>query len=230
MFDEVGIFFDDGGDAPLFEELLFILFQIKGDGGSLRFPVGFPECELLLAAGFPADRFTGSRFECVDNDFVGDHERGVEADAELTDQFRICGVFAFFFVFCEVFQKRFCTGVGDRTEVFNDFFPAHTDTVIGNTERFGFGVRRDADFPFLCEFRIGEGEKTRLVNRIRRIGDQFAEKDFFIGINRVDHHMKKFTDFCLKSHIFHRLRLLNVLITGYFASDFALGASCVDEW
>ena len=203
MLNEVGIFLDDGGDAPLFEELFFVVFQIKRDGRSLGLAVGFSKRELLFAVGFPADGFVCSGFESVDDDFVRDHEGSVEADAELTDEFGICGAFALFFAFREVFEEGFCSGVGDCAEVLNNLLFAHADAVVRDAERSGFGVRSDADFPLLGEFGIGECEEARLVNGVGGIGDEFAQENFFVGVDGVDHHVQKFADFRLKTHIFH---------------------------
>gem|GEM_PF-2289406 len=208
VFDEVGVFLDDGGDAPLFQILLVLLLQMKGDGGALGGPVGGAEREFLFAVGFPADRLFASRLQSVDNHLVGHHERRIESHSELTDQFRIRLCLAFLFALRQILQKRLGSGMRNGSEVLNDLLPCHADSIIGNAECARIRIGSDPDLPRLCHFRLGQRKKTGLVNGVRRIGNQFPKKNFLVGIDRVNHHVQKFTNFCLKTQIFHILNLL----------------------
>ena len=208
MFDEVGVFLDNGRDAPLLKILFFIRLEVERDRGSLRFPVGGSERELLLSAGLPADRFLLAGLERVDHHLVRDHERRVKSYAELTDQLRIRLRFPFFFTLRQILQKCLGSGMGDGAEIFDHLFPAHADSVVGDAECSRLGIRSDPDLPVLGNLGIGEREKTRLVNRVSRVGNQLPQKDFLVGINRMNHHVQKFSDFCLKTQIFHTPGLL----------------------
>src|SRR5262249_6836882 len=60
--------------------------EVEGDGGARAFALGVAEGVGAVAGGFPA-RGVGLAGAARDQgDLVGDHERGVEADAELADQ------------------------------------------------------------------------------------------------------------------------------------------------
>ena len=95
--------------------------------------------------------------------------------------------------------------MGDGSEVFDDFLSGHPDPVIGDGESSCCLIGADADFPILSEIGIGKGFESCLIDGIGGIGDQFAEKDLFVRINRMDHHVQKLFDFCLKYSVFHKI-------------------------
>ena len=45
---------------------------------------------------------------------------------------------------------------------------------------------------------VGEGEVAQLVERIGGIGDEFAEEDFRVGVERMDDQLEQLVDFSLE--------------------------------
>ena len=83
-----------------------------------------------------------------DRHLVGDHERGVEADAELADQLgplRRLGCF-------KLFEERRGAGLGDGAEVLDGALAVHADAVVGDGQRAGVLVDGDLDLPVLVAF------------------------------------------------------------------------------
>ena len=132
---------------------------------------------------------------------VRSHKCRIETDPELTDQFR-CACAAIGFCLFQCLCKGFCAGMSDRTKIFHQFFPAHTDPVIGNDQHFIFFIRFQPDPPIPDEFCFCEGKEPCLINGICGIGDQFTQKNIFVGINGMDHQRKKFADLRLELHVF----------------------------
>ena len=82
----------------------------------------------------------------------------------------------------------------------------HADTVIGNGQGASILVHSQ------CDLEVGlvhahavvrQRLEIQLINGIAGVGDQFAEKDLLMGINRMDHHVHQFFGFCLKLFLFH---------------------------
>src|SRR5690606_12672003 len=78
------------------------------------------------------------RLAAHDLDAVGDHERGIKADAELSDKGRVLTVLA------EPFQEGAGAGARDRAEVLGKLGVIHADAVVGNDEAAGLLVGLDA--------------------------------------------------------------------------------------
>lgn len=71
-------------------------------------------------------------------DLVGDHERRVEADAELPDQtFRSCGVLGLL----DLLQQAGGAGLGDGADQLNEIVAGHADAVVPDGQ--GAGVLVD---------------------------------------------------------------------------------------
>ena len=149
--DIIGILFDEASYFVFFEEfavffVVGILFNMEND---FRSSFGFfarrdivtfrtrtrPDVSLVLAERF------GENFN-----LVGYHKRRIKPYAELTDYVyvvlflgvRVCGF--------EIERAA----LGDRSEVFFEFFRRHTDAVIGNRERAGVLIRPDFNIKILA--------------------------------------------------------------------------------
>ena len=89
MLDEVGELLDDLRSVPLVEELLRVLLEMQDHVGAAGRFLARLDGEFALAVGLPAHAFVGRRpMPRQHRHAVGDHERRVEADAELADQVR----------------------------------------------------------------------------------------------------------------------------------------------
>ena len=100
-----------------------------------------------------------------DAHLVGDHESGIESDAELSDEFRqICAL---------VFLKRLAECLGtrrcDSAEIALQFLEIHTDAVVGDHQRPGLGVDSNLDCPLGIVRRkrsIGQSLELGLVDSV----------------------------------------------------------------
>jgi hypothetical protein len=116
-------------------------------------------------------------------DLVGHHERGIETHAKLADQARVGLLFA-----GKRFQETARAGTRDRTEIGHDFLAAHADAVVAHRECFRVLVEFDVDVqPTIVakQFRFADGLEAQFVAGVGGVGNQFAQEDFLVRIQRV---------------------------------------------
>ena len=68
------------------------------------------------------------------------------------------------------------------------------DAVIADTQRAAILIRRKEDLEVVTiESRsaVRQGFIVKLIDRVARVGDQLAQNNLLMGINRVDHEIKK---------------------------------------
>ena len=130
-----------------------------------------------------------------DGDLVRDHERRIEADAELADQAAaVLGL-------VELADEGAGAGAGDGAEVVDQLLPVHADAVVGDGQRAGRLVAADADRQHRVlgdEFGLGDRLVTELVAGVGRVRDQLAQEDVALGVDRVHHHVEQVGDFGLE--------------------------------
>ena len=142
-----------------------------------------------------------------DLNFVGDHENGVEADAELADE---VGVLAG--VAGKLCEEILGAGPGDGAEVRDEVFLAHAgagddEGLVGFVE-FKVDARRiDAISNERPVLLVGEAEVAQLVERVGGVGDELAEKDLGVRVERVNDQLQELGDFGLE--LLLGLRVLN---------------------
>ncbi len=197
--DVIGVFLDHVAQAPAIGELLLALFQVKDDAGTALGLVDGSDVELALALRRPVHPFAGRLAGAtgVDIDLVGDDEGAVETDAELADQVRILLLVA-----RQVLQEVGGPGLGDGAQVSHHILAAHADAVVFQGDGVGFLVEADADLQLgaaLEQLGIGQGFETQLVGGVRGVGNQFAEEDFLVRIERMNHQVKQLLHFSLKA-------------------------------
>ena len=157
IFDEVGILLDDRGDFPVIEIALCVLFHVHDNRSALRITLCFFDGISLLAVRGPLPRLVRAGFFRDDVHAIRNHERRIEPDAELTDQFRARGrILAVLFCIFHGFNECFGAGTRNRADIGNKLVMIHADAVIGNGERIRFFVGINPDLPFLGEFRLAE--------------------------------------------------------------------------
>jgi hypothetical protein len=116
----VGIGLDDGLDAQALAVLLCVLLELHLDGGATWRICGcFDHLETAAAVGGPLPCLVVASLAADDNDAVGDHEGGIEADAELTDQVDVGFFLLGFVLFClgELFCKAGRARTGDGAKI-----------------------------------------------------------------------------------------------------------------
>ncbi len=189
--DMVGVFLDDVAQAVAVSEFLFTVFQVQNNTGATISLVDGGDFELAFALGRPVHTFARWRAGTTAEhfDLIGNDERRVEADTELTDQVRVLLLVA-----RQVFHEIGGAGLGDRAQVGDHVFTAHTDAVVFKRNGLRVLVEAHTNFQLRAAFQqlgLGQRFKTQFVDRVRRVRDQFAKENFLVGIQRMDHEVQQ---------------------------------------
>ncbi len=133
-------------------------------------------------------------------DAVGDDERGVEADAELSDEMRVLRA-----VRREPGEELARARLGDRADVLDDFLARHADAVVGHGDRARLRVVADANLRVgivLEERRVGHRFEAQLVAGVGRVRHQLAQEDLLVAVQGVDHQVQQLLDLGLEAERF----------------------------
>ena len=147
--------------------------------------------EGALAVRRPAPGLVRPGAARVDGDFVRDHERRIEADAELPDE---GGGFLARVFGRELVQEGLGAGAGDGAKPARQVVAGHADAIV--REGQGLGVRIDRDFDrerraVLDQFRLGDRFVAQLLAGVGGVGDELADENLPVGIDRMDHEMQQ---------------------------------------
>ena len=99
----------------------------------------------------------------------------------------------------------------DGAEVAVEVFLRHADAVVGHGDGAGILVEGDVDAELVfrqLDAGVGEAFEVQLVNRIRCVGDELAQKDFAVGVDGIDHEVEQLFALCLE--FAHVRRFLSV--------------------
>ena len=135
-----------------------------------------------------------------DLDPVGDHEGGVEADAELADQAGpLLGLGR-----GQRGAERAGAGTGDGAEIVDQLLPPHADAVVGDQQCARLLVGNDADLGLGRgrQGAVGQRLETAPVHRIGRVRDQFPQEYLPLGIERMHHEIEQPPDLGAKIMLF----------------------------
>ena len=200
--DELRILADDAFDAPFGREVVEILavLQVERDFRSHAFfrHVG----DFVGAAAVRAPQVSGflAGLARENLDLACDHEDGIEPDAELSNQIdvRLVGIL-------QVLHEMLRSRTGDRAEAAFEVFLVHADAVILDGQRPALGIDGQVDSQlgaFGEERRVREGKEAALVERVRGVRNQLAEKDFLVAVEGMDHQVEKILHFGLEFFFF----------------------------
>jgi hypothetical protein len=206
MLDEVGELLNHLPQPPFVEELFGVVLEVQGHvgaAGRLRHRL---DRERPLAVRLPTDAVLGLADGARDDrHLVGNHERRVEADTELADQFRpLADLLAL-----QVLQEGARARLGDRAELVDDALARHADAVVGDGQRLGVLVGDDPDHPVLVvlqQLLVLERVEFDLVDGIAGVGDQFTEEDFAVGVEGVSDDVQQLLQLGLELKCFRRGR------------------------
>jgi hypothetical protein len=176
--------------------------QVQGDLGAARGAVGHLDAEFARAFRFPAHALVRLDAGAAGQhrDAVGDDEAGVEADAELADQ---AGVLLL--VARQLGEELARAGLGDGSEVSDHFLATHADAVVGDGQGPRGQVEGNADLEVgiaLEQPGVVQGLEAQLVAGVRGVGNQLAQEDLAVGVQRVDHQLQQLLDLGLEAEGF----------------------------
>ncbi len=181
---------------PAVGVLLAFFVEVNDDGGSGDGALGGLDLEAGFAVAGPSPGLVFAGLAGDHLDVVGDHEDAVEADAELADEVRVLlGVAG------ELREEVFGSGAGDGAKVRDQVLLVHADAGVGDGKDFILFVEFKVDAGIEGKrlvLVLDEGEMAELVERIGGVGDQLAEEDLRVRVERVDDELQELTDFGLK--------------------------------
>ena len=192
--DVVGILVDDVFDFPGLGVVLGVVTQVQDDAGAA---LGAGDVFYLKSAAAtgaavadPAHAFAGLHAGAarLDRDLVGHDKAGVKAHAKLADQLRVGLLVA-----RQLGYKIFGAALGNGAQIVNGFLCAHANAVVGDGECFGVFVKSNFDLQLgvaLVQAAVVDGLKTQFVASVGRVRDQFAQKNFLVGIQRMCHQVQ----------------------------------------
>jgi hypothetical protein len=195
--DEVRVLLHDLADLPLGQVVREPVLAVGGlevqrdRGAGRQVVVGGADVVGARAVGLPQGALLGAGPAGAQRHLVGDHERRVEADAELPDQaLRGRGVLGLL----DLLQQGRGPGLGDGADQLHHLVPGHPDAVVADGQRTGVAVDLQGDVQIRgVGPRTGVGQRfqPQLVQRVGGVGDQLSEKDVLVGVDGVDHQVQQ---------------------------------------
>ena len=228
--DVVGVLFDDLFEAPAVGVGFAFFVEVEGDGGAGLCAFGGLDVEAGLAVAGPLPGLVFAGLAGDNFDGVGDHEGGIEADAELADEVGI-----FLGVAGELVKEVPGAGARDGAEVRDEVVFVHADAGVGDGEG-GVGlVHFEVDAGIEGEVfvgLVGEGEVAQLVQRVGGVGNELAEKDLRVRVEGVDDELEELRDFGLKFLFCHGSSIVKALARHREALPYAVltRGRCERRW
>ena len=206
--DIVGILADEHHELPVFEiggVLLagLVFFDVHDDVRADGVLLGLGDGVAVRAGADPLVGRVAAVGASDDRDLVGDHERGIEANAELTDNVD-GGVLLR--VLAEAVLELQRAAARDDAEVAVELLLRHADAVIRHRDRARVLIRGDADLEIAARHAhvfIRERLVAELVDRVRGVRDDLAQEDLLVRVDRVDHHVEQFFRLGLELFLCH---------------------------
>ncbi len=100
-----------------------------------------------------------------------------------------------------LFHEGLGAGFGNGAQIVDEFVLAHANAAVGDGQRLGRLVGGDDDIEQRRLFQKGgrgNGLIAQLVQRIGCIGNQFAQENIPVGINRMHHEVQELGHFRLE--------------------------------
>ena len=195
--DVVGVVAHDLAQAPLVEELLGVVAQVQDHRGAARRRLRHRlDREAAAAVGVPAPGVLLAGLARDDLDLARDHECGIEADAELADQIQIRSVVA-----AQLLDEALGAGARDGAEIVDQIVAVHADAVVDHRQRARGPIGRQHDLQLgivAQQARLGQAGVAQPVARVRGVGDQLAQEDLAMLVERIDHEVENPADLGLE--------------------------------
>ena len=179
--------------------VLGVVLEVHDDVGADAVLFAHADGVAVRAGGLPFIRLLSSVLPRAHGDVLRDHERGIEAHAELTDDVD-AGVLLLRSLLTELVRA----GGGDHAEVVLKLLLVHADAVVGHGEAPCVLVDADLNAEVAAaepHLVVREGQVAELVDRVRRVGNDLAQKDLELIIRssrRLDSALNCF--FAMKKH------------------------------
>ncbi len=189
--DVVGILADDRRQAAACQQVVLVRPQVQRDLGAAFGTLDALDRVVTLPGRLPADALACRQAGAARQQRhpVGDDERRVETDAELADQPRVLRLVA-----GQRREELARARLGDRPDVRDHLVARHPDAVVADGNRARRAVVGDGDRKVrvvLVVRRVVERLEAQLVRRVGRIGDELAQEDLGMAVQRMDHQLQQ---------------------------------------
>ena len=198
--DVVGILADEIPELPALEVrgivlLLGVGLYVHDDVGADGILLTRLDRIAVRARRMPAVRLVRAVRPRDHRHLVRDHERRVEAHAELADHVDGGAArLALALGLAEHIAEPARAARGDDAEVGLQLLLCHADAVVGHGQRPGVPVHVDADEEILschADGLVRQGAIAELVDRVRGVRDDLTQEDLLMGVDGVDHEVQK---------------------------------------
>ena len=199
-----GLIADDPLQLEALDVVLGAVHQLQHHAGAARRRCvrgDWHQRERAFAVGRPQPRLVRSGAAGEHIDPLGDHEGRIEAHSELTDQRRTAAALRGL----DSLHERPGARAGDGAQRLHHFVPAHADAVVLDRDLLLVGVDGDRDaqlWVIAQQGRVGDRLVAQLLAGIGGVGDQLAQEDVPVGIDRVHHHVEQLGDVGLEGAVF----------------------------
>lgn len=179
-----------------------VVAQLQGDRGPPFLAGDGLDGEFAIARRYPADTLVLgiAGAAAFHRDPLGHDERRIEAHAELADQAGITGAIA-----GELAEEFARAGTGDGAQVADGLVAVHAHAVVADADRPGLAVGFDPDAQIAVagiEGIVVQRLEAQLVAGIGCVGNQLAQEDVAVAVERVDHQIEQLLDLGLESQGF----------------------------
>ena len=198
---------DDGFHAELFEELRGVFLEVGHDArAALRGVVTGGShgvgAQAVAGPGGGAVVIAEGRARGHVHLF-GHHEHGIEAHAEAADDVGGIGFFAvgLGFLGSQLGAEGLGAGFGDGAQVLGQFGGGHAQAGVLDGQGLGVLVEADADLQRQVVMARGlapVAAEAQFVQGVGSVGDELAEKDLAIGIQRIGENAQHLAHFGAK--------------------------------
>ena len=186
--DIVGVFLNQRLELPNLQEravdlLVGVLFYMHDDIRADGVLVAVGDGVAVSTGALPLNAGLLAVLAAYNGDLVGDHERRVEAHAELTDDGKIL---ALGLVCVHLALELIRAGLCDNAEVGFRFGLGHADAVVGHGDEALVLIDGDADTvigPVKADLIVGQRQVAQLVDSVGCIGDDFTQEYLLVGVN-----------------------------------------------
>ncbi len=174
--------------------------QVQRDRRACLGALALPDRVRAVARGLPLGRGGGAGLAGGQRDLGGDHERRVEADAELADQVGHRGLRVARAGRLDGGLELLGPRLRDRADVLDHLLAGHPDPAVVDGEGAGLGAGLEPDAERAGGGQLGAGEllEPELVERIGGVRDQLAEEHLLVRIEGVDHQVEELGDLGLE--------------------------------
>jgi len=196
--DELRVLLDDILESLFLEVFEVVNLEMEDDLGTsgefIRILIVLNNSESTTSSGLPFPLLVIIIRLGDDGELISNQESRVETHTELTNHGDISSR-------RESLHESLGTRLGDGTEVVDKFLLGHTNTGIPDSEGVVglVGDDSDTEVGFTFDTVASDGLVADLVESIRRVGDEFSEEDFLVGVEGVDDETHQLLDISTES-------------------------------